>query len=86
MKKNQNTVLQIKKLIKEKIRPFLTFHGGNIEFVDYDDNIVKVKLIGACHGCAMASLTLKNGVEKVLKSYIPEIKKVQAVKYDVEKN
>lgn len=82
----EDKILEIKKIIKEKIRPILALHGGNIGFVDYKKNIVKVKLTGACHGCPMAHITLKNSVEATLKNYIPEIIEVQAVKYDLEEN
>ncbi len=74
-------VEEIKKHIKEKIRPALVMDGGNIEYVDFDNDtgILKVKLLGACHGCPMASLTLKHTVESILKEYIPEIEKVESV-------
>ncbi|MEA4925892.1 MAG: NifU family protein [Syntrophomonadaceae bacterium] len=63
-----------------KIRPALQNDGGDVELVDVDDQgIVKVRLQGACNGCPMASLTLKNGIEKVLKESIPEVKEVVAV-------
>lgn len=65
--------------ILEKIRVALVADGGNIELVDIKDNIIYVRLKGACGVCPMATLTLKNLVEKTLKSEIPEIKKVMAV-------
>lgn len=76
----EETIELIKKLIKEKVRPILVMDGGNIEFVEYtDDNIVKVRLQGACHGCPMAAITLKSLVEELLKEHIPEIKAVENV-------
>ena len=64
----------------EKIRPFLQADGGDVEFVSVDENnIVYVKLIGACGGCPMAQMTLKNGVERIVKEQIPEITQVVAV-------
>lgn len=81
--KKEEIIQEIKKLIKEKVRPILVMDGGNIEFVDYtDDNIVKVKLSGACHGCPMASITLKHTVEEMLKEYIPEIQSVENTESD----
>jgi Fe-S cluster biogenesis protein NfuA len=81
----EEIIKEIKKQIKEKIRPILVFDGGNIEFVDYsDDDILTVKLLGHCHGCSMASFTLKNAVHGVLKEYIPDIKDVIALEYDEE--
>ena len=61
------------------VRPSLMRDGGNVELVDVNDGVVKVKLTGACGGCPMASLTLKMGIEKILKKEIPEIKEVVAV-------
>ena len=62
------------------VRPMLNRDGGDVELVDVDDEgIVSVKLTGACSGCAMASMTLKMGIEKILKEEIPEVKEVVAV-------
>ncbi|HSQ97598.1 MAG TPA: NifU family protein [Rickettsiales bacterium] len=80
----EETIKEIKKQITEKIRPALVMDGGNIEFVDYNDGVVKVKLLGHCHGCPMAGITLKNAVFGVLKEYIPEIKEVIAIDFDPE--
>lgn len=64
----------------EKIRPALQRDGGNVELVEVDDQgIVKVKLTGACDGCPMAGITLKQGIERILKQEIPEVKEVQSV-------
>lgn len=80
MLNKEDNIREIKKVIKEKIRPALVLDGGNIEYVDYtDDLIVKVKLLGACHGCPLSALTLKNMVEETLKEYIPEIKSVENI-------
>ena len=69
---------KIKNLI-EKIRPYLINDGGNIEFIKYEDNIVYVKLTGACDGCPMLDITLKDGIEDLLINEIPEIKEVRNV-------
>ena len=63
----------------EKIRPSLQADGGNIELIDVVDGLVKVKLTGACGGCPMSQMTLKMGVERVLKKEVPEVKSVEAV-------
>ena len=70
------------KVIKElkKIRPMLQADGGDVEFVEIEDGVVKVRLTGACKGCPMATITLKNGIEQALKKQIPEVKEVVAVK------
>ncbi|MDQ5987136.1 MAG: Fe/S biogenesis protein NfuA [Syntrophus sp. SKADARSKE-3] len=61
----------------DKIRPNLQADGGDVELVDVsDDGIVKVKLTGACHGCPMSQMTLKNGIERFLKQEVPEVKSV----------
>lgn len=66
---------KIKELIDE-IRPFLMTDGGDIEFVKYEDNIVYVKMNGACANCHMLDLTLKDGIESMLMEEIPEIQAV----------
>ncbi len=62
--------------VLDKIRPMLQNDGGDVELIDVKDGIVTVKLQGACGGCPMATLTLKNGIEKALKQEIPEVKEV----------
>jgi Fe-S cluster biogenesis protein NfuA len=62
-----------------KIRPALQADGGDVEFVSVTDGVVKVKLKGACGGCPMAEMTIKHGIEKILKERIPEVKEVVAV-------
>ncbi len=62
------------------IRPSLQADGGDVELIDVSsDGIVKVKLTGACHGCPMSQMTLKMGIEKIIKSQLPEIKEVISV-------
>ena len=61
-----------------KIRPALVADGGNVELVDVKDGVVKVKLVGHCAGCPMSMMTLKNGIERMLKQEIPEVKQVIA--------
>ncbi len=65
--------------VLNQIRPSLVRDGGNITLIDATDGIVKVKLTGACGGCPMATMTLKQGVERVLKEKVPEVKEVVAV-------
>lgn len=61
------------------IRPNLLADGGDVELIEVNEGVVKVKLTGACGGCPMATLTLKNGIERLLKAEIPEIKEVVSV-------
>ena len=63
--------------VLDKIRPALKADGGDVELVDVVDGVVKVHLVGACAGCPMSQLTLSNGVERVLKQEIPEVKAVE---------
>ena len=63
----------------EKIRPALQRDGGDVELVDVNDGVVKLRLTGACVGCPMATMTLQHGIERVLKEQLPEIKEVIAV-------
>ena len=65
--------------VLSRVRPALQADGGDVELVDVSDGVVKVKLTGACDGCAMATLTLRMGIERVLKEQIPEVKEVVAV-------
>ncbi len=63
-----------------KVKPALQADGGDVELVEItDDGIVKVRLVGACKGCPMSQITLKNGIERILIREVPEIKAVEAV-------
>ena len=63
--------------VLDQIRPGLQADGGDVELVAVeDDGTVKVKLTGACAGCPMSTMTLKNGIERALKDHIPEVKEV----------
>lgn len=64
----------------DKIKPSLQADGGNVELVEVtEDGIVKVRLMGACAGCPMSQMTLKAGIERLLKEEVPEVKEVVAV-------
>ena len=62
-----------------QVRPALQADGGDVELVDVKEGVVSLKLKGACAGCPMATMTLRNGIERILKEQIPEIKEVIAV-------
>jgi len=62
-----------------KIRPALQADGGDVELVAVEGGVVKVALKGACAGCPLATLTLKSGIERMLKEEIPDVKEVVAV-------
>ncbi len=64
----------------DKVRPSLQADGGDVQLVDVgDDGVVKVRLTGACGGCPMSQMTLKMGIEKILKQNVPEIQSVESV-------
>ncbi len=65
--------------VLDKIRPSLQADGGDVELVNVEDGVVKVRLTGACGGCPMSQMTLKMGIEKILKQNVPEIDRVEAV-------
>ena len=63
-----------------KVRPSLQADGGDVELIDVnDDGVVKVRLQGACAGCPMSQMTLKMGIEKILKQNVPEVDRVESV-------
>lgn len=65
--------------VLERIRPHLQADGGDVELVDVEGGVVKVRLTGACGGCPMAMMTLKGGIEATLKQEIPSVDRVESV-------
>ena len=63
-----------------KVRPTLQADGGDVELVDVNEGVVTVRLTGACGGCPMATMTLRHGIERLLKAQVPQVKEVTAVK------
>ena len=63
----------------EEVRPSLQMDGGDVEFVDLEDGVVKVRLLGHCAGCPMSQMTLKMGIEGYLKKKVPGVKSVESV-------
>ena len=75
-----NTINERIEAALQKIRPSLQADGGNVEFVEMDDNgVVKVRLTGACGGCPMSQMTLKQGIEAYVRKKIPGIVSVESV-------
>ena len=70
---------QIVELLETRVRPAVAQDGGDIEFYDYDDGIVYLRMRGACAGCPSSVLTLKSGIENMLKHFIPEVQEVRAI-------
>jgi len=75
---NETVEKRVRKALEE-IKPQIQADGGNIELVAVEKDTVKVRLQGACAGCPMAQLTLKQGVERLIKARVPEIRNVEAV-------
>ena len=63
----------------ESIRPFLKQDGGDVEFISYDNNVVKLRLLGACSTCIISHLTMKAGIEECIKKLLPEVESVLAI-------
>ncbi|MAY84611.1 MAG: hypothetical protein CMP59_10805 [Flavobacteriales bacterium] len=74
----KETIDKIEEAIKQ-LRPFLEADGGDIKLLRVEDNVAKVKLLGACKDCNMSSMTLKAGVEEAVKKAVPHIERVEAV-------
>lgn len=70
---------QIRELIDTRVRPAVAQDGGDIVFIDFKDGIVQLELHGACSGCPSSTATLKQGIENMLKHYVPEVVAVEAV-------
>lgn len=76
---HEEIVEQIQSLLESHVKPAVAGHGGNIEFVSFEDGTLTVMLGGACSGCMGSTMTLKLGVENMMMHYIPEVKVVEAV-------
>ena len=72
------TVAKIKEILDEYVKPAVEMDGGAIQFESYEDGILKVNLQGSCSGCPSSMVTLKGGIENLLKKMVPEVKEVQA--------
>ena len=76
----ESTLMERVEMALEKVRPSLKADGGDVQLVDVDsEGVVKVRLTGSCGGCPMSQMTLKMGIEKILKQNVPEIKSVESV-------
>jgi Fe-S cluster biogenesis protein NfuA len=72
-------ILKIKETIEKEIKPMLAMHLGSLDFVDFKDGVVKIRFQGTCKGCPLSQLTLKSGIESIIKQKIPEVQSVEAV-------
>lgn len=78
---DSEVVAMIKELLDTRVRPAIQEDGGDLEYRDFDDSqgVVKVKLMGSCRGCDSSTVTLKNGIERMLMHYVPEVQSVEQV-------
>jgi NFU1 iron-sulfur cluster scaffold homolog, mitochondrial len=76
---DSEVVKQIKELLDVKVRPAVAMDGGDIIYRGFEDGVVKLQLKGACSGCPSSTVTLKNGIENMLKHYVPEVELVEEV-------
>jgi Fe-S cluster biogenesis protein NfuA len=72
-------IKQIVELLDKRIRPAVAMDGGDIQFVDFQDGVVMLQMRGACAGCPSSTMTLKAGIENMLRHYVPEVTEVRAV-------
>ena len=72
-------VNKVKQLIEERVKPAVAQDGGDISFVSFKDGVVFLELQGACSGCPSSTMTLKSGIENMLKYYVPEVQSVEPI-------
>ncbi|KKT56927.1 MAG: Thioredoxin-like protein [Candidatus Giovannonibacteria bacterium GW2011_GWC2_44_9] len=70
---------KIKQILEKEIKPMLKLHLGSLDFVGFENGVVSVRFQGTCKGCPLSNLTLKTGIEALLKEKIPAVEKVEAV-------
>ena len=76
----------IKEIIETRVRPFVQEDGGDITYLNFDEELglVTIEMKGSCAGCPSSAVTLKNGIEGMLKHYVEEVNEVQAVDFENE--
>ena len=74
---NEEIIKDIKFVLDDKVKDNVALHGGIINFLSYESGIVKLEMAGACSGCAMSKQTLHEGIERMLKHYVPEVKQLK---------
>jgi len=76
---DSQVVKEIKEIIEHKVRPAVAQDGGDIIFHSFENGVLKLELHGACSGCPSSTITLKNGIENMIRHYVPEIESVEAI-------
>ena len=72
----EEIVKDIKQILEDKVKPAVAQHGGTINFLSFDEGVATLEMAGSCSGCAMSKQTLVNGVEGMLKHYVPEVNSI----------
>ncbi|KAI0982478.1 hypothetical protein GJ496_003945 [Pomphorhynchus laevis] len=83
---NADIVRRITELLDNRIRPMIQRDGGDVQFIDFSNGVVSLEMKGACVGCPSSTVTLKHGIENMIKYYIPEVSEVNQVSNKVEKH
>ena len=83
---DSEAVQMIKEIVETRIRPFVQEDGGDITYLDFaeEEGLVTIQMKGSCAGCPSSSVTLKNGIEGMLKHYVEEVREVQAVDLEAQ--
>ena len=76
MRTNEEIIKDIKSVLDKNVKDNVAMHGGMINFLSYDNGTVRLEMAGACSGCAMSKQSLHEGVERMLKHYVPEVNKL----------
>ena len=76
MRTNEEIIKDIKSVLDKNVKDNVAMHGGMINFLSYDNGTVRLEMAGGCSGCAMSKQTLHEGVERMLKHYVPEVNKL----------
>ena len=74
---NEEIIENIKHILDEKVAPSVAAHNGKINFISYDNGILKLQMAGSCSGCAMSQQTLRQGVESMMRHYVPEVMAIE---------
>ena len=75
---NEEIIENIKHILDEKVAPSVAAHNGKINYISYNDGILKLEMAGSCSGCRMSQQTLKQGVESMMRHYVPEIHTIES--------
>ena len=75
---NEEIIENIKHILDEKVAPSVAAHNGKINFISYVNGILKLQMAGSCSGCAMSQQTLRQGVESMMRHYVPEVMAIES--------